>query len=427
VARPWILPSPSSEIGEPGSALRSLAIDGKGRGLAAWELSSPGRTTVQVGEETKPGTWTAREPLSGKNSAPVVAAGEDGAAVVAWVRAGERAGVFLSERAGSGRFPEPSVSPTVFAPGAVEPFVTAAKGGEWLLAWCQPTHTGWGVAIARRGPGSHGWERPRDAEDVVSPNVLFANQPRIAANARGDALVAWYQSNGVPLMTYVSERVATGSFSRPSAHDHLSPSGAPVASDPIANPKPALGPRGEAAVAWVQESGRGATPIYLATRDTHGTWTKPIDLADSFSRPAAAARGVQLVFSPDRELYVAWLEDGAVVAARRGADGSWIDGGRSPARLSSPTRVAYGVTLAAGGRGGVVASWVEIEGAHDERIAARRTGAGHASWEPLEWLSPEDGGDVGAPSAAMAEDDRTIVGWASGAPGVARIVFARVE
>jgi len=418
----WRLPAPSSGVGAAGSALRSVAIDGNGHGVAAWETSSPGRTTVQLGEETKPGSWTVAEPLPGNNSAPVVAADSDGAAILAWVRGGE--GVFISERDASGSFHESSAP---FAPGGVEPFVARGMAGEWLLAWCQPTRTGWGVAVARRGPGERSWERPRDAEDVLSPAILYANQPRVAANARGDVAVAWYQSEGVPLMTYVSERTATGAFSRPAAHDHLSPSGAAVASDPIANPKPAVGPDGEAAVAWVQENGRGATPVYLATRDAHGTWTKPADLASAFSQTVTAARDVEVAFSSDGELFVVWLQDGAAYAARRGRDGSWIDAGRNPSRLSSPSRTAYGITLAAGDGGGVVAAWVEIDGPHDARVAARRTGVDRPTWSALEWLSPEHGGEVGAPSAAIGPGHRTLVGWGSGPPGISRLVFASIE
>jgi hypothetical protein len=360
--------------------------------------------------------------MAGNNSAPVVATDQDGGAILAWVHAGEGAGVFVGERGPTGSFHEPSEP---FAPGGVEPFAASTTAGEWLVTWCQPTRSGWGVAVARRAPGDAAWERPRDTDDVVSPDVLYANQPRIAVNGR-DVTIAWYQSDGGPLMTYVSERSSTGSFSRPGPYDHLSPSGAPVASDPIANPKPAVGPHGEAAVAWVQENGLGATPVYLATRDAHRAWTKPADLADAFSQTRALARGVALAFSPGGELFVAWLEDGAVYSARRGRDGSWIDAGKSPSRLSSLSRTAYGVSLATGGRGGVVAAWVEVEGPHAGRIAARRTREGSPTWTPIDWLSPEGGGEVGTPVTAIG-GDRALVGWASGTTDVARIVFASTE
>jgi hypothetical protein len=112
----------------------------------------------------------------------------------------------------------------------------------------------------------------------------------------------------------------------------------------------------------------------------------------------------------------------AVFAARRAPDGRWIDPGRAPARLSSPGATAYGATLAVGPDGGAIAAWAE-----GTRIAARRTGADRASWEALEWLSPEHAADVGPPVAAMGPHDRAVVGWPQGSAKDARIVFARVE
>lgn len=221
-------------------------------------------------------------------------------------------------------------------------------------------------------------------------------------------------------MTYVSERRGPGgAFSHPGARDYVSPMGAPVDSDPVANPKPALGPRGEAAVVWVQENGAGATPVYLATRDLSGAWTRPRDSADSFSRPAGVARSAQVAFGPGGELYVVWAQrdapvpgkppDNAVLAARRGADGRWINPGREPVRLSSPHRDAWGPTLAAGPEGGALAAWVESWSKHEERIAVRRTGGDRPQWEALEWLSGP--GHEGSPVAAMGRGDWALVGW----------------
>jgi hypothetical protein len=231
-------------------------------------------------------------------------------------------------------------------------------------------------------------------------------------------------------MTYVSERRGPGAaFSRPGQHDHVSALGAPVAGDPIANPKPALGPRGEAAVVWVQENGAGATPVYVATRDATGTWTKPRDLADSFSAPSGVARGVRAAFAATGELFVVWAQQSSagslVVAARRSAQGRWLDTGRDPARLSS-ARVAYDPVLAVGHDGGVIAAWVEQEGPRDERVAVRRTGVDRPRWESIEWLSRAGGGRVAGLQAAMGPGDRTLVGWVSGM-GDARVVFARVD
>ncbi len=427
LSRPW---SHTDATGELGARLRGLALGGDGLGVAVWEVPLPGRPSLEIGEELSPGVWASRNPtraLAGADAAPAVAVGSDGAALVTWVHQGGPSGVVASERDADGGWRDPAPGEVrSFAPGGIEPWAAVAPGGEQFLVWCQQTRTGWGVSVAHRASARSAWEAPRGAEDVVSPDILFANQPQIAVDARGDALVAWYQSEGVPLMTYVSERRApAGTFSRPGARDYLSAFGAPVDSDPVANPKPALGPHGEAAVVWVQENGAGATPVYLATRGADEGWTRPQFLGDSFSRPAGAARNARAAFGPGGELYVVWAQSeapgNAILAARRGADGRWVNPGRDPVRLSSPQRNAWAPALAAGPEGGVIAVWVEAWSKHDERVAVRRTGGDRPGWEALEWLSGP--GRPGTPAVAMGPRDRAIVGWAA----EGRVVFASVD
>lgn len=230
-------------------------------------------------------------------------------------------------------------------------------------------------------------------------------------------------------MTYVSERHGSGgAFSHPDRLDHLSAPGAPVASDPVANPRPALGPRGEAAVVWTQENGKGGLAVYLATRDAGAAWVRPRDLADSFSTAEGAPRSARVAFGAGDELYVIWVQaDGAgvsaVFGARREADGRWSTPGRTPVRLSSPDKSAFGPTLAVGPEGGAIAAWVEASGPRSERVVARRTGRDRG-WEPAEPLSDARTRPAGEPMAAMGPGDRTLVGWPVTDAG---IVFAQVD
>jgi hypothetical protein len=340
-----------------------------------------------------------------------------------WLRVlGEGSFVMTRDRDATGAWRDGAL-PLSLPPRAVEPAV--AINGEQLVAWCQETAGKWGVAVARRAGPDAEWQAP----SIVSPDILFGNQPQLALNARGDALVTWYQSEGVPLMTYVSERKGpSGAFSRPAAAEHLSACCAPVSSDPIANPKAALGPQGEAAVVWVQEDGAGATPVYLATRDPTGPWLTPPDLSASFSRASGTARTARAAFGPGGELYVVWQQleaTGSVIyAARRTVSGRWVDTGRDPVRLSGG--LAYAPVLAVGSEGGVLAAWIEQDASGGERVAVRRTGADRSSWEPVEWLSLLPGGQVSSVQVAMGPHDRALVGWVSGRAD-ARVIFARME
>jgi hypothetical protein len=429
-SRAWVLPATNEGFAGAALQLRGLALDDRGLGVAAWQRTSSGRASIEIGEELAPGRWETRGPQvpdAGEDTSPAISAGAGRAALAVWLRVGAGSAVMTRERDASGVWRD-GAQPLSLPSRAVEPTVALGPTGEQLVAWCQETAGKWGVSLAHRAGPEAAWQRPARAEDVVSPDILFANQPQVALDARGDALVTWYQSEGAPLMTYVSERRgASGAFSRPAAAEHVSACCAPVSSDPIANPKAALGPHGEAAVVWVQENGAGGAPVYLATRDATGPWLTPRDLSASFSPASGTATTAGVAFGPGGELYVVWRQrdatGSAVYAARRNAAGRWVEPGREAVRLSGGN--AYSPVLAVGPEGGVLAAWVEQDAARGERIAVRRTGADRSSWEPVEWLTPAPG-PVAFLQAAMGPRDRALVGWVAG--GIdARLVFARMD
>lgn len=149
---------------------------------------------------------------------------------------GEEARVFVSERSASGGWTDPASEQDAFSslPTAYEPRPIFFPNGDRMVVWNQWMSTGYGVAVAeRRGAG--GWEMPADADDVLSQHYLFSNAPTPAVNARGDALISWYQSGGDSLLAWQSERFGyEGAFSRPGPSDYLSVPETPVDSHPIA-------------------------------------------------------------------------------------------------------------------------------------------------------------------------------------------------
>lgn len=428
--RIFVTPAASDAVGEPGGRDIDLAVDALGRGIAAWSLTTASTSRAIVAEELTPGAWEIREPsagLPGLADMFDIAIEPDGAAIVAFRQyVKEEGSVLLSRRDASGAWSDPGdlAARISFAPTAYEPRMAVHPSGEVLLVWNQWMSTGYGVALARRAPGSEAWQRPADPDDVLSPKILFSNAPQITVSPAGHALVTWYQSGGGPLMVRASERFGPeGAFSRPSVDEILSAPGGAVDSHPVANPVPAIGPDGEAVIAWTQENTGGAIPVYLAARDRDRAWTKPSDLKDTFSRPEGEARCPQVAFDKEGELYVAWYEekDGEhrAYAARRAKTGEWIDPGSSPFELSSEG--ARGITpmLAVGADGSVLAAWAEsVDGGW--RVAARRTSAG-APWGPVEILSPELPGFVsGLAVAAGGPQGRMVVAWTQGKLGEER-------
>lgn len=439
VEREWSLPAEGDGLGEAGVRWVDVAVDGHGRATAAWIESATGDGRVVVAEESQPAAgFSLRSPSSALSGTAVqldLAAGLDGAAVIGWKQQypGDEARVFVSEREPDGAWNDPLSEEGSFSllPTAYEPHPIVFPNGERLVVWNQWMSTGYGVAVARKPPSGE-WQFPDGADDVLSPHVFYSNAPNPAVNARGDALISWYQSDGGALLAYQSERFGyEGSFSRPPVDDYLSVRDTPVDSHPFANPRPALSERGDAAVVWTQENGKGSVLVYLATRTPDGAWTRPASVDDALSPPLGYARCAQVAFTPSGDLFVVWYQDSGggnrVLAAHRSPDGEWIEPGDAPTELSSPGAEGIFPVLAIGGEGGLLATWSERRG-DDWVIAARRRAQAGTSWGPVEVLSVQNGAGAAQPAAAIGgAGDRAVVGWTQGAGAGDRAFFATVD
>ena len=433
-ARAWTLPTASDALGDAAAKSVMVALDARARGLVGF-ASSQG---LELLEETTAGAWSLRHPglaVAAVTPSDLVAA-PDGTAAFTWLTlSGSNQTVFLSERDAAGAWKEPASPSDAFSfpTTAYAPRLATNASGEWLLVWNQwMTTSDYGVAVARKPSAHAAWTRPAGRDDVLSPHVFFSNTPVPALDDAGQAIVTWYQSVGGPLMAFVSERSGPdAAFTHPGVADVVSALGGAIDSDPVASVKPAIARDGSAAAAWTQDNGKGATLVYLATRDTAGRWTKPRDLDDAFSLPTGYARGVQIAFGPQGELYVVWYQDAgngnAVYAARRRRDGTWAESGRTPLRLSAAGNAGLFPRVAVGPEGGVVAVWTERPATGPMRIVARRTDGAASPWAAPERLSPDTGEDAELPAVAVGPHDRAVAAWAQGPGPAQRVYVARIE
>ena len=430
--------TPRSEdaIGAPGARDPEVAVDADGRVLVAWMQASGGVTAITVAEQRPDDTFAYQGPggtLRGQGTSPSLATDAYGRALLSWRQQhGEDGEIFYSERGEDGAWSHPPSTPQVsYGPRAYEPRSVYGADGETLIVFNQWTGEHYGVAIARRAADARTapLSRPASASDVVSPPVLFANAPIPAVASNGDAVIAWYQSPGGPLMTFVSERFGpNGTFSRPAADAFISADGFPVDSHPESNPTPAIHSHGSAVVVWTQEDGHGNSPVFLASRDGFGTWSLPAGLDDAFSTPAGAARCVQPAFGSDGSLYVTWYEQAPdsrlrVLAAHRAPDGEWIEHGRDTVLLSDPNADAIHPVVAVGEEGQALVAYLERTGERWDLVVRRRN-PGAAAWLSPETLSADLDGDASEPAIAH-RDGHFVVAWVHGPPGAGRVHLAR--
>jgi len=427
--RRFILPTPDDALGEPGARDLQVALGSDGDALVAWSwTASSGQGPVVLAEPAGDG-WSLTDARAGEGSGlePAVAISSEGHALLAWKQQRSSDGaIFVATRDSDGTWQWPA-APLSWSETAYEPRVAFGSDGEAFVLWNQWTGAHFGVALSLR-PADRPeapFVAPAGPAELLSPPVNFANAPRLALGADGEALVAWYQAPVDDLMVYTSERRSpSGAFDRPAADGFVSPMGGPVDSHAQANPWPALHPAGAAAVAWTQTRGADDLPVYLAMRDPDGSWHRPASLDDPHSNPGAYARCPQLAFAPDGTLVLTWFEtrgdDTSVLAWR----GHTRDDPALPLVLSTPGYAAVQPSLAVGPDGGAIVVWAEGQG-DTWQVIARRHQPHTDTWLPAEPLSEPFVGLAPAPQLALAPDDgRVLVAWAQGGVLDGRVLVA---
>jgi hypothetical protein len=410
--------------GEASSRL-SLGVDGTSRAVVGWVEAGQ----AVVARDDGRGTFAPRETLSSPSDGTVsmidLSAGPEGEALVTWLTQGvptpQHQVVRFAWRTSSSPW-RTSDGPISFDAKAYEPRAAIGPEGDAMLVWTQwydDAHFGVAVATARTVDASFSF--PVGASDVLSQPINFSNAPRVAVGSGGQAVITWYQATEGELSTFVSERASRNEpMSHPSAGDYLSAPGAPIDSHPVSNPKVALGPLGQAAVAWTQEDGRGHVDTYLATRDAAGQWYRPRDLEDALSGHDGVARSAELAFGAAGDLFVVFEHDHELLMSVRDATGTWLTPRGLPRRLDAGSGLGLDPHIAAGTDGAVVVVFRTQNGDASE-LRVLRLVSGAVDLERHVEVAAT-GTNFTAPRVAIGgPDDRFVIGVVEHGLGVARL------
>jgi hypothetical protein len=270
--------------------------------------------------------------------------------------------------------------------------VAAGPGGAALAAWVRvpagaPPDAGRVQAAAR--PAGGGWGRPWL---LSGPG---ASLPRLALNARGDAVAAWV--NGGVVVAAV--RRGAGGAWRPG---RVGEAGAAVQDLLVAVDR-----RGRPTATWV-EGGDDGFQVRLATADATGTEWAIRGARLSTPGPAPPA----LALSPGKGALAAWLDGDRIMASRTVA-GSF----ERPVEMSDQETSAPGIAL--GGSGAALVSWsVRLPGGSRVLQAAGRPAAAPR------WGAADDVGIGSEPVVAVNAVGDAVVAWGRGEPGREQTVEA---
>lgn len=350
----WQEPAEIDEQLTPASAARVAVDPDSGDAVAVWLQSDGSRAVLWASRlDRSTGDWSAPEPIDdggiGGSSAPQLAADGQGNVFAVWIR----------DRDGGG--------------GPTEPTVWVAR---------------------RTAAGSWGSPFPLDAE------AGRALSPRVAANASGEAVVAWIEPNGADDSLWTSRfDPSSGDWSTPSLVEGLSD---PPVED-AASPWVALADTGDAFVAWLQPASTGASPSVWASRLAAGasTWEVPEEIDDQL----VAASSPKIGADAGGNAVVLWEQDGSVHAARyvEGELAPWTD----PEPLDTSGLTADHASLAVAPTGHAVAIWRRADGGG--RIWGRRLDSGAWSAEVQVQTSTTEASD--APHVALDASGNAVAVW----------------
>jgi hypothetical protein len=219
--------------------------------------------------------------------------------------------------------------------------------------------------------------------------------PRVAMDAAGDAVVVWKRKNGTNFIIEASSRAAGGIFTAPVP---LSAAGQDAAS-----PRLAMSAGGRAVAVWHRSNGTNLI-VEAASFTAGGSWSAPVPL----SAPGEDAEVPQVAMDAAGDAVAVWERfngtNEIVETASLAAGGGWS----APVPLSAAGQDASAQRVAMDANGGAVAVWDRFNGTNlIVEAASRPAGGSFGAPVPLSAA----GQDAEEPRIAMSAGGDAVAAW----------------
>ena len=339
---------------------------------------------------------------------PQVALNNNGEAVIVWRQTvGANTQVFRSEYR-NGSWTDPSNLADNLSPDgqdAFSPQVAISDNGEAVVVWTQSD--GSNIQIFRSEYRNGSWTDPADLMDNISPDGERAGYPEVALGDNGDAVIVWQQIDGATDQIFRSE-YRDGSWSDPtSLTDNISPDG-----QDAFEPQVAMNDNGDAVIVWYQSDGMSQQVFRSEYRN--GSWTDPASLMDNISPDGQTAFSPQVALSDNGDAVIVWYQsDGSNDQTFRSEyrDGSWIDPSSLSDNISPDGKSASNSQVAMNGNGDAIIVWYQSDGANLQIFRSEyRSGTWRDPSSLLDNISP-NGGHAAFPQAELNNNGDAIIAW----------------
>jgi hypothetical protein len=367
-----------------------VAVSANGDAAAVWTYKS-GNSGGAWGSIRHDGAWGKSDFLPSTGlllGAPLVAADGSGHATAAWnaIAVVPSQPIYVSTTIAGAWSPTTDVTS---AGSGDNPAIAVDRAGDAVVAWRTSDITGTVVYAARRPHGGQ-WSAPQK----ISGNIPGGANIDLATNADGDVLAVWLAGGRIGGVFY-SPSAGWGSASWVSGAK-------PVALAPQA----ALDDAGRATVDWESSSGYGYDVIAEARGSTASGLGKPVEV-----ETAGPSGAPDVAVAPDGSGVLTWIRDNGghevVQAARRlNAGATW----GQPADLNGPASVSDSPRAAVDPGGDAMVVWNQKAPIGYLPYAAAFTGA---SWSTAHALT-NPGDEVSAPQVAFDDAGNATALFAHG-------------
>jgi PKD domain len=343
---------------------------------------------------------------------PSIALDARGDALSAWERTDKETGNRVVEVASRPAGQPAWGAPLTISSGTLEgtlPQVALDSAGDGFAAWLSKEGTEYSILVSTRTGLSGAWTKPLTLQ-TIGTAVIDDAQPRIAADAKGDAIVLWEQAKGVESFVESSSRPAGATSWGP-------PQLAAEGGETMHNPEVGLDGAGNATAVWEE---RGAdVRIDASSRPAGGSWAPRVAL----SAEGANANVPRLAVAADGQAIAIWerfdeeevegeakMAEIIEAATRTSAAGTFS----SPARVTKiqPTRgEVAGQHAALDEHGNAVVTWSETNATHEDLIEASAGKIATDTWGKAAVLSAPGGNFEEEPQIAVSPGGEAVAVW----------------
>jgi len=391
-----------------------VAMDNNGNAIIVWYQYDGARQQI-FKSEYRGGAWTHPAALSdnispdGQNAnEPIVVMDDNGNAIICWYQNdGSQSQIFKSEYRG-GVWTHPSALSDNISPDGQSAYDHQAAmddNGNAIICWYQSDGSKYQIFKSEYRGGV--WTHPGGLSDNISPDGQDAYGVQVEMDNNGNAIICWYQSDGSQNQIFKSE-YRGGVWTHPGGlSDNISPDG-----ETADDPQVAMDNNGNAIICWNQDD--GSQDQIFKSEYRGGVWTHPGGLSDNISPDGQHTNNPELAMDNNGNAIIVWYQrDGSnnQIFKSEYRGGVWTHPSDLFDNISPDGQMAFSPRLEMDDNGKAIICWQQSDGSTQQIFKSEyRSGVWTHPAALFDNISP-DGENAYGPKVVMDNNGNAIIVW----------------